>query len=183
MTDLVYQKGLLSTPFNRVYFEDLEKVDVERLPDHRFKFPIGFRLYYFLSELIITRLHYRYYYDTFGLSAHSLSFETPVRLSQTWAIIPFVRYHDQLEADYFAPHKQHASASEFYSSDYDLSTFNSIKSGMGIRYYPLQGIGNVFGVIIKRIDIRAGFYKRSDGLNAFNITGGVSFSLPGGIQN
>lgn len=178
MTDLVYQKGLLSTPFNRIYFNDVADLDVERLPDHRFKFPIGFRINYFLSDLIVTRIHYRFYNDTFGLSAHSISLETPFRLSHTWAIIPFVRYHDQHKADYFAPYKQHLSSSEFYTSDYDLSSFTSTMSGVGLRYYPLQGVINLFGGVMKRIDLRAGFYNRSDGLTAFNITGGVSLFFP-----
>jgi len=51
--DIVSQTGLLSTPFQRVYFADATNFfiedfqladDVERLPDSRFKIPIGGRL-------------------------------------------------------------------------------------------------------------------------------------------
>ncbi len=178
MTDLVYQKGLLSTSFNRVYFKDSGNVDIERLPDKRFKFPIGLRLNYFLSDMIVTRLHYRFYNDDFGVSSNTISLETPFRINQTWAIIPFIRYHDQQGADYFAPFEKHSINSEFHTSDYDLSSFSSLKSGMGIRYYPLEGIGNIFGGLIKRVDLRVGYYDRSDGLSSYSVTGGISFTLP-----
>jgi hypothetical protein len=176
MTDLVFQKGLLSTPFNRVFFND-NAVDVERLPDNRFKFPLGLRLNYYLTETFVTRFHYRYYNDSFGVSAHSLSLELPLRLNQAWAITPFIRYHDQQAADYFAPYKEHTFGDEFYTSDYDLSAFNSLKTGLAIRYYPLDNMGSIFNAIIKRLDLRVGYYDRSDGLNAYNVTAGISFSI------
>jgi len=175
MTDFVYQKGLLSTPFNRVYFNNSNQVDVERLPDNRTKYPVGVRLNYYLSETIITRLHYRYYNDSFGISAHSLSLELPLVLNQIWAVTPFIRYHDQQAADYFAPYKEHNLDDQFYTSDYDLSAFQSLNSGLALRYYPLDGIGNFLSALVKRLDLRVGFYKRSDGLSAFNVTAGVSF--------
>jgi len=179
MNDLVYQKGLLSTPFNRVYFKDSDRVDVERLPNNRFKFPIGMRVNYFLSDMIVLRTHYRYYYDTFSVSANTISLETAIRLNQTWAIIPFIRFHAQQNADIFESYKNHKTESEFYTSDYDLSSFNTSKAGVGIRYYPLDGITSIPGILkIKRLDLRIGTYKRSDGLAAFNATVGASFIIP-----
>lgn len=178
MSDFVYQKGLLSTPFNRIYFKDSGSVDVERLPDNRFKLPMGIRLNYFLSDEIITRMHYRYYYDTFGITSHTLNLETPIRISQTWAVIPFIRYHDQSEADYFAPFAEHSIDDTYYTSDYDLSGFSSYKAGAGIRYYPIDGIGKIFNYDLKRLDLRVGYYSRSDGLDAFNITLGFSLAIP-----
>src|SRR5690606_31706549 len=54
--DFVKQQGLLSTPFQRVYFSDIEDSfienfhlaeDIERLPDNRFKIAVGGRLNYY----------------------------------------------------------------------------------------------------------------------------------------
>jgi len=178
MTDLVYQQGLLSTSFNRVYFKDSDQVDIERLPDSRFKFPVGVRLNYFISDMIVARLHYRLYNDDFGISSNTVSLETPLRINQTWALIPFVRYHDQQAADYFQPFEEHTINDEFYTSDYDLSSFTSFKYGLGVRYYPLETITSILGAPIKRLDFRVGLYDRSDGLSAYNATVGVSFSIP-----
>ena len=70
--DFVLQEGLLSTPFQRVYFGDvtdffLEEFqladDIERLPESRFKLPLGFRLNYYLNDFAIVRTYYRFYYD------------------------------------------------------------------------------------------------------------------------
>ena len=110
-----------------------------------------------------------------GMASRALS----IRLNQTWAIIPFIRYHAQQETEYFEPFQNHQTENEFYTSDYDLSTFNSSKAGIGIRYYPLDGITNLMYLLkIKRMDLRIGVYNRSDGLAAFNATVGVSFIIP-----
>lgn len=44
--DLAVQNGLLSTPYNRVYFNN-NTVTNEKLPDNRFKIPVGIRANYF----------------------------------------------------------------------------------------------------------------------------------------
>lgn len=179
MTDFVYQNGLLSTSFNRVYFKDSNRVDVERLPGVRFKYPVGIWANYFITDKLVARLKYRYYYDTFGVSANTVSLETVVRFDQTWALIPFIRYHKQNKADYFNSFQNNRTQDEFYTSDNDLSSFNSMKIGLGLRYYPIGGIFDVYNLLqLKRLDLRAGFYDRSDGLSAFNITAGISFIIP-----
>jgi hypothetical protein len=67
--DGVYQEGLLSTPYHRIYFSDVEDSfmenfhladDVERLPDQRIKIAIGGRLNHYFSERITLRTYYRY---------------------------------------------------------------------------------------------------------------------------
>jgi len=66
MAEATYMKGLLSTPFHRVYFANQELPDIERLPDQRLKIPIGARLNYHASENLILRSYYRYYWDDWG---------------------------------------------------------------------------------------------------------------------
>lgn len=67
--DVVSQNGLLSTPFQRVYFSDFEDFyiddfqladNVEQLPDSRFKIPVGGRLNYYLNDLVVLRSYYRF---------------------------------------------------------------------------------------------------------------------------
>ena len=68
LIDLAVQKGFLSMPFNRVYFNN-NSVGIENLPSSRFKFPASVRLNYFLGDNVISRSFYRYYQDTWGLKA------------------------------------------------------------------------------------------------------------------
>ncbi|MCB0487764.1 MAG: DUF3570 domain-containing protein [Cyclobacteriaceae bacterium] len=161
--DLAYQQGFLSLPFNRVYFVT-NAVAVENLPDTRFKIPIGFRANYFLGDRFILRGFYRYYQDDWGMQAHTMNFETSVKITPFISVTPFYRYHRQTAIDYFAPIRQHNPSDEFYSSDYDLSELSSQSGGLGFRYVSPDG---VLGV--KRwntIEIRFDHYERSNGLTS-----------------
>lgn len=182
--DLVYQTGLLSTPFHRVYVQEQEEALVEQLPDSRLKLPVGLRANYYLSDLLTARMMYRFYVDDWGIVANTVELETPVKLSPFFSIYPFYRFHTQTGADYFAPYKEHSLSQEFYTSDYDLSDLTSHKVGLGVRYSPLFGVAK-FGLPftsndtkLKSIELRASQYWRSDGLKAFLISTDLGFTIP-----
>lgn len=161
-----YQSGLLSTPFHRIFFSDNTK-GVETLPSGRLKIPLGIQLNTFIGTRSILRTYYRYYWDDFGILAHTVSLETPVKISRALAITPFVRFYNQTKADFFKPYKEHLSQEEFYTSDYDLSQFNSTTLGLGIRYAP--NTGNERSTV-KGLELRFAHYERSDGLIANTVT-------------
>lgn len=103
--EFIYMTGLLSTPFHSVYFvgkEDYE-LDIERLPSSRLKLPFGVRLNYYPVDFLVLRTYYRYYTDDFGINAHSLELETPLKLNSSFTISPFYRFHTQTASVYFAP--------------------------------------------------------------------------------
>ncbi|MFK7772247.1 MAG: DUF3570 domain-containing protein [Saprospiraceae bacterium] len=181
--DAIYMKGLLSTPFHRVYFADQNMPDIERLPSSRLKLPVGIRLNYFPFDNFVVRSYYRFYWDDFGIQAHTMSLETPIKLGETITISPFYRYNTQTSADYFAPFEVHSSTDAFYTSDYDLSDLSSHKFGMGFKYSPVYGIGRAKLPFTKKLfmfksaEIRSAYYKRSTGLNAFIVSLGLSFGI------
>ncbi|MCX2741029.1 DUF3570 domain-containing protein [Pontibacter anaerobius] len=182
--DAVYQTGLLSTPFHRVYVQEQEEALVEQLPDSRLKFPVGLRANYYLSDLLTARMFYRFYVDDWGMVGNTLEVETPFKMGPFFSIYPFYRFHTQTAADYFAPYKEHALSQEFYTSDYDLSDLSSHKVGIGVRYSPLFGVAK-FGLPftrndtkLKSIELRASQYWRSDGLKAFLISTDLGFTIP-----
>jgi len=182
---IVYQTGLLSTPFHRVFFNDGVDVSgydnirdvilspklrkVENLPDSRFKVPIGIRLNYYVNDLMILRFYYRYYSDDFGIRGNTLSLGLPLKMSNYFSITPFYRFHTQTAADDFKEFGQHELTEKYYTSDFDLSAFVSHKAGVGIRYSPLYGI--IGG--IKSMELRYSRYFREEGLDASI----VSFAL------
>lgn len=180
--DIVKQDGLLANPFQRVYFADKDDFfidefqladDTERLPDNRFKLPIGMRLNYYVNERISLRTYYRYYYDDWGITGHTSSIEMPIKVSQNFTIAPSYRFYTQSETDYFAPKETHLSTQEFYTSDYDLSAFDSHQLGLGLRYAKAEGLGKIYRFTIKSIDLRYQHYDRSDGLTADIISTGL----------
>lgn len=198
-TDIVYQNGLLSTPYHRVYFKDTPNYyigdasyidvyqttknfgvfrladDVERLPGSRIKIPVGGRLNVYLSDRFTLRSFYRYYFDDWGIQAHTASLELPFKLSTNWTLYPSFRYYQQTEADYFKPFGEHLSSQDYYTSDYDLSSFTSKQLGFGISYKDIFTNFRALGFGLKNVDFRFQHYYRSDGLESIIYGIGVKF--------
>ncbi|WP_281225658.1 DUF3570 domain-containing protein [Flavobacterium aquiphilum] len=156
--DVISQNGYLSLPFHRVYFTD-GSVHQEKMPDTRLKIPLGIRASYFLGDNIILRAYYRYYSDDWGIKSHTADLEIPVKLTQAFSLSPFYRYYTQSGTKYFKPYREHTSADEYYTSNYDLSKFNSGFFGMGMKFTPPEG---VFGVKHwNTLELRYGHYTRT----------------------
>ena len=163
MIEPAYQKGLLATRYQRVYFTN-NKEFAEFLPDNRLKLPIGARLNYFLGDNLIFRTFFRYYTDDWGIKSQTAELETAIKINPFASISPFYRYYQQTSADYFAAYGQHKVTDQFYTSDYDLSKFNSNYYGAGVRFAPPAGVLGISRVSM--IEIRYGHYNRTNGLNS-----------------
>lgn len=158
LADIITQSGYLSLPFHRVYFDDTT-VHQENLPNNRLKIPVAVRASYFVGDNIIIRAYYRYYSDDWKLSAHTADLEIPVKITPFFSVSPFFRYYSQQGTKYFKGYREHNSAEEFYTSNYDLSTFNSSFFGAGVKFTPPNG---VFGVKhFNTIEIRYGHYSKT----------------------
>jgi len=197
--DLLQQRGALSTPYHRIYFADKANYyigqpqfisvyettqntgvyhladAIEQLPDTRFKIPFGARLNYYLSEKITLRTYYRYYWDDWGITSHTASLEIPIKISDKFTFIPTYRYYTQKESTYFAPYDKHLSTEKFYTSDYDLSSFNANQYGLGVSYTDIFTAAKISIFGLKNIDFRYNHYQRTDGLRANIVTLGVKF--------
>ncbi len=182
--DFIQQQGLLSTPFQRVQFADIEDVviqeftyadDVERLPDSRLKIAMGVRLHYYISEIFTVRTFYRYYTDDWGIKSHTASIEIPIKITDKFTIYPSYRFYMQTAADYFAPFNQHLSTQQFYTSDYDLSDFEANQYGFGVSYTDIFTKFHIWKLGLKSIDLRFRQYDRNSGLSASLFSGGFSF--------
>ena len=172
LLDLAYQQGFLSLPFHRVYFNN-NSLKAESLPGTRFKIPVGIRANYFAGDKIIFRTYYRFYDDDWGLIAHTAELETVVKITPFLSVSPFYRYYTQTAVKYFAPYLVHQVTDTYYTSNYDLSQFNSQFFGAGIHFAPLNGIfGNPH---IGMIEFRYGHYTRSNSLNSDIITMNLKF--------
>jgi hypothetical protein len=170
--DLVYQEGFLSLPFHRIYFKDSTET-TEHLPSTRFKIPIGLRANYFLGDRFIIRAYYRYYQDDWGLVAHTADIETPIKITPFFSISPFYRFYTQKGIRYFAPYREHVESDEYYSSNYDLSSFNSHFFGVGFRTMPPKGVLGIPQITM--LELRYGHYITTNTLYADVITLNVRF--------
>lgn len=171
LADVAYQQGYLATGYNRVFFNNGSMLN-ENLPGRRLKTPVGLRANYFLGDRVILRSFYRYYRDNWGMSGHTASLETTIKVTPALSISPNYRLHQQSGINYFAPYKQHAVTETYYSSDYDLSGFKSQFVGVGLRYAPGK---RTIIPLFNAIECRTGVFRRSDGLRSWIISCHLKF--------
>lgn len=162
--EATFQKGLLSTPFHRVYFIDNKNHDIERLPDNRLKFPIGVYYNIYLNKYLVVKFFYRYYFDDFGVQAHTASIELPIKPVESFAIIPFYRYHTQTSSKYFKQYGYHSVLDQYYTSDFDLGDIQSNRIGAELRYMPYFKVGKISkknDLTLKKVALRGSKYFRT----------------------
>jgi hypothetical protein len=170
--EMVYQHGYLGLPFHRVYFND-QSVHVENLPSSRLKIPLGVRANYFISDKFILRTWYRYYRDDWGINSNALQVETVVKLTPFFSITPFYRFYQQSAVNYFAPYEMHTAADIYYTSNYDLSKFNSNFFGAGFRIAPPNGVFKIQH--LNAIEVRYGHYQKTTDMNSNIISLNLKF--------
>jgi hypothetical protein len=176
--DGIMQKGLLNTPFYRVYFRDgvtdeiTKTVAIERLPTLRRKIAIYGRFNWFMNKFIVLRTSLRLYKDDWDINSVSFDLTVPVKITRAVTLSPFVKVHAQTASKYFAGYGRHELSDEFYTSDFDLANIQSRKIGGTLRLVPFHKILNV-----KSLDLRYANYKRSDGLTGNSITAELSFEF------
>lgn len=170
--EMVYQQGYLGLPFHRVYFND-QTVHVENLPSSRLKIPLGIRANYFIGDKLILRTWYRYYHDDWGINSNALQVETVVKLTPFFSITPFYRFYQQSAVNYFASYEMHTGADIYYTSNYDLSKFNSIFFGAGFRIAPPNGVFKIQH--LNAIEVRYGHYQKTTGMNSNIISLNLKF--------
>ena len=182
--DFVQQDGLLSTPFQRVYFTDVADSFIENfqladavefLPDTRFKVAFGGRLNYYINETFVIRSFYRYYFDDWGINSHTASIEIPIKIAEKFTVYPGFRYYTQTAADYFSPYEMHLSTNEFYTSDYDLSNYNANQISLGITYTDVFAKFHIWKYGLKSVDLKYAKYDRNSEFSANIITAGIKF--------
>lgn len=184
--DFVQQQGLLSTPFQRVYFADVadsfienfQLADaIEQLPDSRFKVAIGGRLNWYLNERFTVRTFYRYYFDDWGINSHTASIEVPIKIADKFTLYPSYRFYNQTSADYFRPYEVALSTEEFYTSDYDLSEYSANQFGFGVSYTDIFAKAHLWKFGLKSIDLKFYQYDRDTTFSSSIITAGFKFVM------
>jgi hypothetical protein len=184
--DFVQQDGLLSTPFQRVYFGDVADsfIDnfqladaVERLPNSRFKVAAGGRLNWYLNETVTVRTFYRYYFDDWGITSHTASIEVPIKITDKFTLYPSYRFYNQTAADYFNTYEGALSTDEFYTSDYDLSEYSANQFGFGVSYTDIFAKAHIWKLGLKSIDLKFYQYDRDTSFSSSIITAGFKFVM------
>ncbi len=198
-TDIVMQKGWLSSPMQRVYFADKANFyigtpayipvyttkqnqgvfqlsdDIERLPSSRLKLPFGMRFHQYINEHLVFKTYYRYYTDDWGMRSHTVKLELPIKLGDKFTLYPNYRYYTQTAIDYFAPYEKHLSTEQYYTSDYDLSPFSSNQFGLGVKYRDIFTKFHIGKFGMKNMTLNFNHYQRDNGFKANIVSIGMKF--------
>ena len=165
--EIIYQHGLLATPFHRVYFLD-QSLKVENLPKDRIRVPISLKFNYFAGNRSIIKPAIGFYTDNFGIVSTYIELEGVVKINPVLSLSAFAKGYHQSASMYFQVYGQHNPADTYYTSDYDLSKFSSIKTGVSIRWAPYKFMSKKS--MFDALNFRYSFFMRTNQLKAHMFT-------------
>lgn len=84
--------------------------------------------------------NYRYYKDSWKIRSHTFELTWYQSLPFGITITPHARYYSQSSADFFAPYFLAPRADGHYSSDYRLSSYGKVSSGLSVSKQFAKGI-------------------------------------------
>ena len=169
-----HQSGYLSNPYKFVYVRgeitpeeyyqmytasdtvdwnavtNLEVVGTELFrevrPEQRNIFSLSNRINHYLPELDASvHFDYRYYTDDWGINSHAFELKWYQSLPYGFIVTPGIRYYSQSQADFFAPYFLSPRADGNYSSDFRLSAFGDLSTGLTISKQFARGINLEIG--------------------------------------
>jgi hypothetical protein len=144
---LGYSDGYLSDPYKRVLFDDSPynpgfpfTVYPENRPDYKFRQVAFLSLQHYFEPLNgAAEVTYRFYHDSFGISAHTASLQWNQKIGKHVILSPLFRYYTQTAASFYATHFPGDPANQsmfpipqYYSADYRLSALNSYTYGISL---------------------------------------------------
>ena len=84
--------------------------------------------------------NYRYYKDSWKIRSHTFELDWYQSLPFGMTVTPSVRYYSQSSAEFFAPYFLAPRADGHYSSDYRLSDYGKLSSGLSVSKQFSKGV-------------------------------------------
>ncbi len=135
-------RGYLNDQYKGVFFVNdvpqLDPVQPALEPERRPGYRDHYVAYVSVTQYL-TPLHasvegsYRFYHDSYGISANTLELAWYQKLGKRVTIAPMLRYYRQTAASFYAPEfPDFNNAPRFYSADYRLSQLESFTAGVSL---------------------------------------------------
>ncbi|MGZ4960468.1 MAG: DUF3570 domain-containing protein [Methylomonas sp.] len=116
-------------------------------PDLRNQFSVSSRFNQYLPALnAALHLDYRYYWDDWEIDSHTMELSWLQNLPWGIAVTPSLRYYSQSRANFFAPYFLAPRADGHYSSDFRLSGYGALSTGVSVSKQFNRGIGLDLGM-------------------------------------
>jgi len=136
VTQIVSKRAImrfgLSYTYRDGFLTDSYKLRDQR-PDQRKEWAasVGYR-HFFVDANAALHTDYRFFDDDWGVSSHTIDLAWHQNLGDSTAVIPFVRYYSQSEADFFSNVAD--TRKRYYADDYRLSAFGALTAGLRLRH-------------------------------------------------
>jgi hypothetical protein len=137
--EIITDEGFLNNPYRVVRYEDATAVRGfsylgEHYPMTRTSTAIAVDTIRYLPYRASIRFRYRYFNDTWGITAHTAQVTYMHAFDDRWWVEGRYRYYRQSKADFYSDLFPFAQSQNFYARDKELSQFDDHSLGVGIRY-------------------------------------------------
>lgn len=134
--ETITDEGFLRSPYRSFrYFDGTTSGSApEKYPSTRTSNALTLRLKYFLPYRAALSGEYRYYHDTWGVSASNVEIGYTHPLEADWIFDVHYRYYTQKAADFYSDLFSRVDEQNFMARDKELSTFQDHTIGLGVSY-------------------------------------------------
>jgi len=137
--EVITDEGFLNNPYRSVrYLDDSSargfSYQPELYPQTRTSNSVSLNARYYLPYRASVHGEYRYYTDTWGIDASTVSLGYTHPWGQRWIFEAGYRWYDQSAADFYSDLFPRADAQNFLARDKELSTFTSHMLSLGATY-------------------------------------------------
>jgi hypothetical protein len=137
--EVITDEGFLNNPYRSVRYLDETSArgfsfQSELYPQTRTSNAIAVNARYFLLYRASVHGEYRYYTDTWGIDANTVSLGYTHPWGKRWIFEAGYRWYDQSAADFYSDLFPRADAQNFLARDKELSTFTSHMFSLGATY-------------------------------------------------
>ena len=137
--ETITDEGYLNNPYRSVRYLNSASQDgysfrPEIYPRTRTSNALAVRSSYYLPYRAAISGEYRYFDDSWGISAHNIKFGYTHPLEGGWILEGNYRYYTQAAADFYSDLFPSRDAQNFMARDKELSSFNSQSVGFTLAY-------------------------------------------------
>ena len=137
--EVITDEGFLNNPYRSVRYLDETSArgysyQPELYPHTRTSNAIAVNARYYLPYRAAVHGEYRYYTDTWGIDANTVSLGYTHPWGKRWIFEAGYRWYDQSAADFYSDLFPRADAQNFLARDKELSTFTSHMFSLGASY-------------------------------------------------
>jgi len=129
--------GYLQSPYRSARYlnpEGVVQTEAQVTPNTRTGNAASAQLKYYLPWHAALDGSYRFYHDTWGITAHTLGAGYTQPLSTSWTLTANARYYRQSAADFYSDLFPFDDSQNFMSRDRELAQFHDLTLGMGASW-------------------------------------------------